>query len=356
LGSRGGEVARMKVLVVTSCVPFVRGSAEILADNLTDALRAAGHAAELFAIPFRHCPPDRIPSQILACRLLDLTESCGARIDRILGLKFPAYLVPHPNKAIWLLHQHRTAYELWNHPTAGDLIHSPDGPVVRESIRQADRQLIPEAKSVYTLSKNVSTRLRRFTGIASEPLYHPPANALLFRKRSAADYFFFPNPSDAVNRQWLAIQAVGLCREHVRIRLTGDAGSLLPQAKSVNKLKLSDRVEWLGALSADQERDLYANCLAVIVPPQDDDYSYVALEAMLSSKPVITASDSGSPLEFVLDRQTGLIAQPAPQSLADAMDALWADRRSADAMGEAGRARYADLHINWPHVVEKLLC
>ena len=346
----------MRVLVVTSGVPFVRGNAEILAENLTDALRAAGHAAELFAIPFKHCPPDRIPSQILACRLLDLTESCGARIDRIVGLKFPAYLVPHPNKVVWLLHQHRTAYELWDHPTAGDLIAYPGGPVVREAIRQADRELIPEAQAVYTLSKNVSARLRRFSGIAAEPLYHPPANALLFSKSSASDYFFFPNPIDSANRQWLAMQAVALCRERVRIRFAGDAGSLIPQAKFVKKLKLSDRVEWLGVLSEDQERDLYANCLAVVFPPLDDDYGYVALEAMLSSKPTITSADSGSPLEFVLDRQTGLVAQPTPQSLADAMDTLWADRRCAAAMGEAGRARYGDLHIDWANVVEKLLC
>ena len=121
----------MKVLVVTSGVPFIRGGAEILADNLCQALSAAGHTAELIFIPFKHYPPSRIPEHMLACRLLDQTETCGVRIDRVIGLKFPAYLTPHPNKVIWLLHQHRTAYELWDHPMAGDLIHHPDGPVVR---------------------------------------------------------------------------------------------------------------------------------------------------------------------------------------------------------------------------------
>jgi glycosyltransferase involved in cell wall biosynthesis len=77
---------------------------------------------------------------------------------------------------------------------------------------------------------------------------------------------------------------------------------------------------------------------------------------MLSSKPVITCSDSGGPLEFVVDRQTGLVASPTPESLAQAMDALWVDRQCAAAMGEAGRARYEDLRISWKNVVEKLLC
>ena len=346
----------MKVVIATSGVPFMRGDAEILAGNLLQALTEGGHEGELVVIPFKDYPPGCIPDQILACRLLDLTETNGVRIDRVIGLKFPAYLIPHPNKVIWLLYQHRSAYDLWEHPAAGGLIQFPDGPVIREAIRRADRELIGEAKAVYTQSQNVSGRLRRYSGIAAKPLYHPPPNAALFHQNPAADYLFFPGPVDLVNRQWLAIQALAQCREPVRISLAGDPGSLAQQAKSANKFKLGDRAEWLGMLSEDQKRDLYANCLGVIYPPLDEDYGYVTLEAMLSSKPVITCTDSGGPLEFVLDRQTGLVPHPTPESLAEAMDALWADRHNAAAMGEAGRARYRDLHISWPNVVEKLLC
>ena len=349
----------MKILVATSGVPFICGDAEILADNLLEALSEAGHEAELAVIPFKDYPPGRISDQILACRLLDLTESCGVRIDRVIGLNFPAYLIPHPNKVIWLLHQHRTAYDLWDQPAAGGLMDCPDGPVVRETIRRADRELIPEAKAIYAQSQIVSNRLLQYCGIASEPLYHPPANALLFHKSPAADYLFFPSPINAVNRQWLAIQALAQCRERVRIRFAGEPGSRTQQAecvRAVRKLKLSDRIEWLGRVSEDRKRDLYAHCLGVVFPPADEDYGCVTLEAMLSSKPVITCSDSGGPLEFVLNRQTGLVAHPTSESLAQAMDMLWADRRCSAAMGEAGRARHRDLHISWENVVEKLLC
>ena len=349
----------MKILIATSCVPFMRGSAEILAGNLRDALEAAGHEAELAAIPFKHYPPERIPEHMLACRLLDLTETGGVRIDRVIALRFPAYLIPHPNKVVWLLRQHRPAYELWDHPRAGDLIHYADGPVVREAIRQADRELIPEAKAVYTVSQNVSGRLRRYSGIDSEPLYNPPAHAGLFYSRPAGDYFFFPSRITAVKRQGLIVQALAQCRERVRVRFAGEADSPMQQAecdKAARELKLSDRIEWLGWVTEEQKRDLYANCLGVIFPPADEDCGYVTLEAMLSSKPVITCSDSGGPLEFVVDRQTGLVANPTPESLAKAMDALWADRRSAAAMGAASREHYLDLKISWENVVDKLLC
>lgn len=349
----------MKVLVVTSGVPFIRGGAEILADNLCQALSTAGHAAELIFIPFKHYPPSRIADHMLACRLLDLTETCGARIDRMIGLKFPAYLIPHPNKVLWLLHQHRTAYELWDHPMAGDLIHHPDGPVIREAIRQADRALIPEAKAVYTLSENVSGRLRRFCGIAGEPLYNPPAHASLFYNDSAGEYFFFPSRVTGVKRQLLVIEALAKCRERTLVRFAGEPDSpreLAACVEAIRRHKVENRIEWLGMVSEEQKRDLYANCLGVIFPPVDEDYGYITLEAMLSSKPVITCSDSGGPLEFVGDHQTGLVASPTPESLAQAMDALWVDRRCAAAMGEAGRARYEDLKISWENVVEKLVC
>ena len=349
----------MKVLVVTSGMPFIRGSGEILADNLCQALSAAGHEAELIHIPFQHYPPNRIPDQILACRLLDLSETCGVRIDRVIGLKFPAYLIPHSNKVIWLLHQHRTAYELWDHPMAGDLIHHADGPVIREAIRQADRELIPEAKAVYTLSENVSGRLRRFCGIAGEPLYNPPAHASLFYASSAGDYFFFPSRVTGLKRQLLVIAALARCQERTRVRYAGEADSpreLAACVDAIRHLKVEGRVEWLGWISEEQKRELYANCLGVLFPPVDEDYGYVTLEAMLSSKPVITCADSGGPLEFVVDRQTGWVVEPTPEALAQAMDALWADRRCAATMGEAGRARYEDLKISWEDVVEKLLC
>jgi len=349
----------VRVLILTSGTPFIRGGAEILAESLRDAVCAAGHQAEIVTLPFQSCPPSRIPEQMLACRLLDVTETCSIRIDRVIGLKFPAYLVRHPHKVIWLLHQHRTAYELWDHPAAGDLIHYPDGPVVRDAIRRADRVCMPEARSIYTLSRNVSNRLRQNCGIAAEPLYNPPANAPLFYNDAAGDYFFFPSRINPMKRQWLVLQALALCREPVQVRFAGEADSETHQAecaKAVRDLRLSDRVEWLGVISEEQKRDGYARSLGVIFPPVDEDYGYVTLEAMLSSKPVITCRDSGGPLEFVAHDQTGLVADAAPQSLAEALDSLWADRGRAARMGECGRERFQSLKISWENVVDKLLC
>ena len=89
--------------------------------------------------------------------------------------------------------------------------------------------------------------------------------------------------------------------------------------------------------------------------PFDEDYGYVTLEAMLSAKPVITCSDSGGPLEFVVPGETGHVVPPEPEAIAQAIEDLAADAALAADMGRNGRAHYESLDINWQNVVQKLL-
>lgn len=347
----------MRIVIATAQVPFIRGGAEILAEGLLRALRSQGHAAEIVAIPFKWYPPERILEQVLACRLLDLSESGGAPIDRVIGLKFPAYLIPHPHKVLWLLHQFRTAYDLWDHPF-GDLDRYPNGPQVREAIQRIDQNLIPEAKAVFTISRNVSSRLWHYCGIDSVPLYHPPASAELFYGGPVEDYFFYPSRLASLKRQALVLQALAATRRPVRVRFAGLAdeahyGETLEML--ARQLNVEHRVEWLGQVTEEEKRALYAHALGVIFPPVDEDYGYVTLEAMLAAKPLITCTDSGAPLEFVQHDVTGLIANPSPQDIAMAMDRLWDDRSWAWAMGEAGKKRYDNLNISWVAVAERLV-
>jgi glycosyltransferase involved in cell wall biosynthesis len=347
----------MRVIIATVQVPFVRGGAEVLAEGLRDALRAAGHEVDVAAVPFKWYPPERILDHVLACRLLDLTECCGVGVDRVIGLKFPAYLVNHPNKVLWLVHQHRSAYDMWGH-RLDDLNTFPNGGQVREAIQQADRRLLPEAQAIYTIAGNVSARLKLFCNVESEPLYHPPAHAEKFHCAAAEDYFFFPSRLDVMKRQALVLEALRHVSQPVRVRFAGASphpGTQAELAALARKYGVTNRVEWLGAVGEEQKRDLYARALGVIFPPLDEDYGYVTLEAMLSAKAVVTCTDSGGPLEFVVPDETGITCEPEPEALAAALDRLWADRKGTKALGEAGRERYQWLNVSWPRVVERLV-
>jgi glycosyltransferase involved in cell wall biosynthesis len=347
----------MRILIATTQVPFVRGGAEVLAEGLRDALQAAGHQAEIAAIPFKWYPPERILDAMLSCRLLDLIEASGERVDLLIGLKFPAYFIPHPAKALWIVHQHRSAYDLWGHPLS-DLHRFPNGAQVREAIEQADRKLIPEARVVATISRNVSRRLERFCGISSQPLYHPPLHAERFHCEPAAGYLFFPSRLNPTKRQELVLEAMAQTRQPVMVHFAG-AADTPAHAEALRAraqmLGVAERVEWLGPISEEEKIGRYARAGAVIFPPLDEDYGYISLEAMLSSKPLITCTDSGGPLEFVDPGITGLVAAPTAASLAEAMDRLWENPTEAYAMGQAARERYANMRISWENVIGYLL-
>ena len=348
----------MKVAVVTCGDPFIAGGAERHAMDLSAAVRRTGHECDLITLPFKTHPPRAMLDHALAFRLLDLTETCGVPIDRVIALKFPAYVVTHPRKVLWLCHQHRPAYELWDHPLSADMTISPEGPLVRDAIHQWDRQTIPEARAVYTISKTVTGRLRRFLDIDSMPLYHPPRDEALFFCEAAEDYLFFPSRINRLKRQLLVVQALARCRERVYVRFAGspDHPGLAADCRAAaHKAKVEDRIEWLGNVSEEQKRELYARCLGVVFPPVDEDYGYVTLEAMLSGKPVITCTDSGGPLEFIREGREGLVCEPDADSLARAMDRLWRSRGEATSMGEAGRRRYQELNISWEGVLRRLL-
>ncbi len=347
----------MRVLALTTQVPFVRGGAELLAEGLIRSLVAAGHEAELVAIPFKWYPPERILDHMLLCRLFDLTEACGDKIDRVIGLKFPTYLVSHPEKVMWLVHQHRSAYDMWQSPYA-DLAHQANGPQIQQAIIHADNQAFAETKAIYTIAGNVSRRLQQFNGVSSQPLYSPPFGAEQFYGGAGGDYFFFPSRLNMMKRQRLVVEALALTEKPVRVVFAGksDDRALVDALQQLTqKLNLSDRIEWLDEISEVTKRDRYAQALGVIYPPLDEDYGYVTLEAMLAAKPVITCQDSGGTLEFVRDRVTGFVTAPTPPALATAMDTLWDDRQLAQNLGKAGRDRYDSMNISWNNVVQQLL-
>lgn len=347
----------MNILIATTHVPFVRGGAEVHAEELQRALAEAGHRAEIVRIPFKWYPAERILDHMLGARLLDLTEVNGDRVDLLIGLKFPAYLIPHPRKVLWILHQHRAAYDLWEHPL-GDLWRDSAGAQVRHAIMQADRNAIQQATRIFANSRNVAARLARFNRINATPLYHPPPNSTEFYTDAAQDYLFFPSRLWHSKRQALVLEALAetIARD-IRIRFAGvaDAPAYAEELRALAaRLGVADRVEWLGHITEEEKRRHYAHALAIVYPPVDEDYGYVTLEAMLARKPVITCTDSGGTLEFVEHRATGFIAEPTAHALAASLDYIWLHRDEAQTWGVAARARYDSLGITWANVVNQL--
>lgn len=347
----------MRVVVVNNHVPFIRGGAELHASNLRLALEEHGHEAVEISIPFKWYPASTFVDSIMAAKLTDLSESNGTRTDMMIGLRFPAYLAQHPNKVFWVLHQHRAAYDMWDSGHS-DLLNLPNGSALRELIRHEDRSAFSQTPTrVYANSRNVATRLEKYTRQASHALYHPPPNHDLFQQGAFGDYLFAPSRLTPMKRQDMILDALALTRDPVRVVFSGAPDTRSHSDYLLRKtrdLGLENRVTWLGEISDEALVKTYAQARAVIFAPLDEDYGYITLEAMLSGKPVITVSDSGGPLEFITHKQEGLVSAPDPKKLAKNFEIVMQDQDLAERMGADAYKRYQSLNISWTRVVETL--
>lgn len=340
----------MRIAVCAPQVPFVRGGAEIFTDRLVDELRERGHEAELVTVPYKWYPGERVLTQAFLWRLLDLEEADGRPIELVIATKFPSYVVRHPNKAVWLLHQFRQAYELDRTPL-GQFDESPEGRATRRAVQRLDKTALGEARKVFATSRNVAARLERSTGVVAEVLPHPPQE-LAYRCDEYGDYILSVGPVDLRKRIELLLDAVG-CDRSLRCVVAGDGPDLGRLEQLARERGLDGRATFVGRVSEQELADLYARCLAVFYAPVDEDFGMVPYEAFLAAKPVVTTSDAGGPLEIVDDRATGLVVEPKPAEVAGAFAWLREHRDEAESWGRAGQ-RVAE-QVTWASAIDRLL-
>ena len=89
----------MRILIASTFVPYTDEAGPTLAGHLRRELAARGYQADTAALPFN--AGRAAADQLLALRLLDLSESCGDTIDRLITLGAPAHVLRHPNKVAW---------------------------------------------------------------------------------------------------------------------------------------------------------------------------------------------------------------------------------------------------------------
>ena len=343
----------MRVAIADSQVAFFHGGAEMLTSRLAQAMQARGHHVEVVRIPLNPAHPRDIHRAIDFC-LAEDASTWIARPDVVVPLRFPAYLVRHPDKRVWLLHQLRQYYEYYGETRANG--NAEEVASLRDRLVEVDRQALEGAASLRVMSRRISERMEKYNGVKPAPSLLPPLPIEEgFYEGRQERYVFFPSRLEKHKRQWLLVEAMAHVKSDVKAVIGGEGGAWGDLTARIERLGLGDRVLLTGKLSQEVMAAWYANSLAVFFGPEDEDYGYITLEAMVSGKPVITCRDSGGPLEFVQDGVNGFVVEADPRAVADRIDALAGDPRRARAMGAAGRERYRKLDLTWDRTAEVLL-
>jgi glycosyltransferase involved in cell wall biosynthesis len=331
---------------------MVEGGHMVIARSLVDALREAGHHADIIVTPQNRF--GRQASAYLATWLTDVTMSAGHPIDQVISLRFPSYAVRHPTHVCWLNHTMREYYDLWD---AFSATLSPRGRL-KERIRRAgmhaaDRYLLGRnVTKLFVQSRTIQQRLAIWPDVQSQVLY-PPAPQRPYRCDHYGDYIFMVSRLTRLKRADLLIEALATPDgAGIQAVIAGDGEERARLDTLIAARGVGSRVRLIGPIDDATLLDHLARCRAVCFPPVQEDYGFVTVEAFASRKAVVTCRDSGGPAELVTDGAQGFVCEPTPTGLARALRRLTDDRALAERMGAA--AFEAGAQLNWPEAVRQL--
>jgi glycosyltransferase involved in cell wall biosynthesis len=341
-----------RIAVVTSSPQEVEGGHLVIARALEQALREAGHEAEIVVTPDYGF--GRQAAAYLETWRTPVTSRGGRPVDRVISLRYPSYAVRHPDHVCWLNHTMREYYDLWDRFSAPL---SPQGRVKeqvrRRLIHAADRYLLTRnVRTLFVQSRTIQQRLAMWPELRSEVLYPPPPQRA-YRCDGYGDYVFMVSRLTPLKRAGLLVRALAEPDgQGVRAVIAGDGEDRASLEALVRSHGLEHRVQLAGRVDEFELLDRLAGCRAVCFPPVQEDYGFVTVEAFASGKPVITCRDSGGPAELVEDGVTGFVCEPTPASLAKALRAVCEDRHLAERLGAVALARAAQM--SWLETVRRL--
>jgi glycosyltransferase involved in cell wall biosynthesis len=142
-------------------------------------------------------------------------------------------------------------------------------------------------------------------------------------------------------------------QDGTRVVVAGEGPDRHRLEELARTLGLDGRVTFAGRVDDAELAALYARCLAVYYAPVDEDYGFVPYEAFLSEKPVVTTRDAGGPLEVVSDPETGLVVDPTPAAVGEALAWLAEHPDEARARGRLGKDVAA--RVTWDTTIDRLL-
>lgn len=349
------------ILLLGVKVPFTSGGQDVLLRSLKDELQKRGHNVDTVELPIAVSCKEKLLTQAAQWRALELNEFGGQKVDLVIATKFPSYYAKHNCKSVWLVHQHRAAYDLYG-GRYSDFSDDPRDEELRSALVKGDNITLGEAAFVSGISTNVVKRLKEFNGISGTVLYPPLSLAgKYYTEEPEGCYILSVGRICAIKRVDMIVKALPMIHPFVKLKIAGqpDESGIMDYLKNeIAKHHLQDRVEFLGRVTDEELLSLYAKSYAVYYAPHDEDYGYVTLEAMASSKPVITAKDSGGVLEFIRDQENGLICEPDSGMVAKAVNRLVEQPEFSKKLGQQGKLDCQELGVEeagWDSVIDGLL-
>jgi glycosyltransferase involved in cell wall biosynthesis len=142
--------------------------------------------------------------------------------------------------------------------------------------------------------------------------------------KTKCDYMLFLGRIDHLKGIELLLEALGLSnafkasKTRLKIAGSGNEKYLSSLIRLRDSLGLKEKVEFVGHISGDEKRRLFANASWTIVPSIDENFNMVVLESLLEATPVIASK--GVPWESLEKYKAGFWVERSAEKFAEIID------------------------------------
>ncbi|MBA2671029.1 MAG: glycosyltransferase family 4 protein [Gemmatimonadetes bacterium] len=251
--------------------------------------------------------------------------------------------------------------------TIGITVHHLTGPTARErwggalggAVAAVEAKSLRKAKCISVTSRVTEEQVRAIvgSGIPLVPVAAGVSDDLFELPRNEQDYLLYFGRLDFFQKGIdTLLQAMALIASRnpaVELRVAGRGKDLERARAMAGELGISDRVRFLGPVSENERKDLFAGALVLLMPSRFEGFGMVAAEAMAAGVPLVAAA-AGSLPEVVAAPSGGVLVEPGdPAALAAAVERLMLDE---DGRRELSRtARISAQRFRWAEVARQHL-
>jgi glycosyltransferase involved in cell wall biosynthesis len=174
-------------------------------------------------------------------------------------------------------------------------------PLIRRTlkrIRAWDLEAAGRVTRYVANARITQERIEQLYGVEAE-IVHPPVAVERFSIGKPEDFLLFVGQIVPHKRVEVALKAAKLAGKPIKV--VGEGPDLL----RLQELYGGPDVEFLGNVSDSRLTDLYARCIALVVP-NIEEFGIAAVEAQASGRPVV-AVNRGGVRETVVDGETGVL-------------------------------------------------
>lgn len=168
-------------------------------------------------------------------------------------------------------------------------------PILLTYVRLWDVATTPRVDAFIANSREVARRISRYYG-RTAAIIPPPVDLPPYRPQQPGDFYLAGGRLIPYKRLDLAVRAFSALG--LPLKVFGD-GRDRPALEAI----AGPNVEFLGYVSEERRRELFARCRAFIFPGEED-FGITPLEAMAAGQPVIAYAGGGA-LDTIIDGVTG---------------------------------------------------